>query len=79
VAKQRTRKQKENPHWPYAHVKRQKNIGLEAKNDEVGHRKSADISAQEAQARSIKHDLVRSLILISFILCLELVIYLAWK
>jgi len=71
VAIHRTRKNKENPNYGFlvswapngAHVKRERHIDPEPKLAQI----------------SVKKDIVRSLILVSLILILELVVYLAWS
>lgn len=82
----RTREKKENPHYGFlvswepgkAGVNRE-SISTKVKlNSRVGGRKRADILAQASQARTLKKDIIRSLILISLVLILELVVYLAW-
>jgi len=40
--------------------------------------KNADILAQEGSDKKIRSDIIKSLILVSFILSLELVVYLVW-
>ena len=82
----RTRSQKENPHhqftlsWkPEGSVNRQINIGSKAKTPASKSTKSADLLAKDASGSLVKHSILKSLITVSFILCLELVIYLAWK
>jgi hypothetical protein len=93
MAKYRTRKQKEKARhhfllsWqpeaknrpPEAGVKGQNNIGYEAKFKVSEEQKNANNMAQEASTKAIKYNIIKSLIMVSFILCLELVIYLAWK
>jgi len=67
----RTRKNKDNPNYGFlvswksseARVKRERKIESEPKLAQI----------------SVKKDIVRSLILVSLILILELVVYLAWK
>ena len=75
MAIHRTRQNKENPHYSFlvswepgkmssqAHVKREGKIAPEAKLANL----------------SVKKDIFRSLILISFMLALEVVVYLAWN
>lgn len=41
--------------------------------------KNADILAQEGSAKAVKSNIIKSLILVSFILSLELVVYLVWS
>lgn len=84
MGKHRTRKEKETAKHQFtlsweARVKRQKNIGSNDLNSSSNKPKSAETSAQDAYQPNIKRDLFKSLILVSFILCLELVIYLARK
>jgi hypothetical protein len=86
---QRTRKQKENVHHNFVlswnpsqlpiGVKGQKNIGHEAKMSTGKMAKNADLLAQEALSNPTKHNIIKSLIIISLILCLELVIYSLWN
>jgi hypothetical protein len=65
------RKEKENPNYGFlvswapseARVKRERKIEPEANYAQI----------------SVKKDIVRSLILVSLILAIELVVYLAWK
>ena len=40
--------------------------------------KNADILAQEGSGKNVRKDIIKSLILVSFILSLELVVYLIW-
>ncbi len=71
MAVHRTRKNKENPNYGFlvswtpgeARVKRERKIEREPKLAQI----------------SVKKDIVRSLILISLVLILELVVYLAWS
>ena len=41
--------------------------------------KKADVSAQEGSFKTVGSDIIKSLILASFILSLELVVYLVWS
>jgi hypothetical protein len=41
--------------------------------------KRAEIQAKEDSTHRIKKDIIKSLILVSFIVALELVVYLAWS
>lgn len=90
MAIQRTRKEKENPHYSFLyswkptepHVKREKKFSQNAsvsmpENPKMANK--AESQAKEPQARNIKKDIVRSLIVISLILALEVVVYLAWN
>ena len=87
MAEHRTRKNKETPHYGFLvswqpsndSVKGESKISLDSKNSSGKHIKSADILAQEANTRSIKKDIIKSLILVSLIFSFELVIYLAWN
>lgn len=85
----RTRKAKRNPNYSFlvswdqkqtkkAHVKRETKIGTHhaPASNKVG--KNADSLAQAETGALIKKDIIRSLIVISLILILELVVYLAW-
>ena len=87
MAVQRTRKNKENPHYNFlyswtpseARVKREsdsKQIPLVRKSAQP---KRAEIQAKDEATPRIKKDIIRSLILVSFMLALEVVVYLAWK
>jgi len=89
MSKRRTRKQKEkakhqftfpsSPGVSQARVKGQNNIGYEAKISQDEGSKSADLTAQAGSTPSAKRDIIKSLLLVSFILSLELVVYLAWN
>ncbi len=92
MAKHRTKKQKINPHHSFllswsnepkkpsfkASVKGQNTIALGSKNSHSEVVKMADESAKESHIQDIKRSVLTSLILASFILGLEVVIYLAW-
>jgi len=41
--------------------------------------KNADILAQEGSGKKVRSDIIKSLILVSFVLSLELVVYLVWS
>jgi hypothetical protein len=83
----RTRKNKENPHYNFlyswapseAHVKRESVLTNKEAVVKLSASKRAEIQAKEESFGRIKKDIVRSLILVSFILILELVVYLAWS
>lgn len=83
----RTRKDKVTPHYGFLVswkptdrlVKGESKISHDSLNTNGKHIKSADVLAQEVNSRSTKKDIIKSLILVSLILGLELVIYLAWK
>jgi len=87
MAEHRSRKNKVAPHYGFlvswqptqSTVKGESKISLDSKNSQGKHIKNADILAQELNTRSIKKDIIKSLILVSLILCAELVIYLAWS
>lgn len=89
MAIQRTRKEKEKPHYGFliswqpeankkTSVNRESKIASIAPSASIRHRKNADSLAQEARSLDAKKSIVRSLIIISLILILELVVYLAW-
>lgn len=87
MAVHRNRKNKENPHYGFlvswkpneAHVKREPALEKKLGSDKADKVKKADYMAQQTGSRSIKKNLIKSLILVSFILILEVVIYLAWN
>ena len=87
MAIQRTRKDKENPHYnflyswtpPEAHVNRELKSGDKALTVRLSASKKAEIQAKDDSMGRIKKDIIKSLILISFIIILELVVYLAWS
>ncbi|HET7099323.1 MAG TPA: hypothetical protein VFI61_03770 [Patescibacteria group bacterium] len=81
----RTRKNKVDPHYGFLVSWKPREAGvkgeLESKNKsnvyEAKNSKKADLLAKELTSRPIKKDIIKSLILVSLILILELVIYLA--
>lgn len=86
----RIRKNKENPHYGFlvswepkrekkAHVKGETKFSTNDTSASIRHGKKADSLAQAEIGASVKKDVVRSLIIISLILILELVVYLAWN
>ena len=90
MAIERTRKNKENPHYGFlvswqpkpasqARVKGESNSDKITVSATLSHGKRAESLAQEASNEGTKKNIIRSLILISFILILELVVYLAWN
>lgn len=87
MAIHRTRKNKENPHYGFLvswqpaepHVKGESKIESKAISFEAKGPKKADILAQAETGRFIKKDILKSLILVSLILILELVVYFAWS
>ena len=90
MAIHRTRENKENPHYGFlvswqpkdrsqARVKGESKFEKFASPATSRHEKNAVSMAQGTLALGIKKSIIRSLILISFILILELVVYLAWN
>ncbi|MGA3291794.1 MAG: hypothetical protein ABSC49_01455 [Candidatus Microgenomates bacterium] len=90
MAIERTRKNKENPHYGFlvswqpkepsgTHVKGESRSDKISSPATVRHEKKAEYLAQDGSASKTRKNILRSLILISFILFLELVIYLAWS
>lgn len=83
----RTRKNKENPHYNFLYswtpsepgVKRETNLEDKKINMKLSPSKMAEIQAKEDSAVRIKKDILKSLILVSLVLILELVVYLAWS
>jgi hypothetical protein len=85
----RTRKNKENPHYGFliswdpnqekkGRVKGETEIAQKSISASYRHKKNAESLAQDEVGALAKKGIVRSLILISLILILELVVYLAW-
>ena len=92
MAKRRTRKQKEKAQhqllvtWKptkkassQAHVKGQLENSLKKADEARLNIKKADNLEQEAHFEPIRKDILKSLLLASFVLALELVIYLVWS
>lgn len=90
MAIQRTRKNKENPHYGFlvswqpkapsqARVKGESKLEKFLSPATTRHGEKAVSMAQGALASGTKKSIIRSLILIGFILILELVVYLAWN
>ena len=88
MAELRSRKNKENPHYNFlvswqpkplsqAHVKREQTTDEIQNLATLRHTKSAESKALGVSNVHTKKSIVRSLILIGFILILELVVYLA--
>jgi hypothetical protein len=91
MARRRTRKEKEKTHYSFtisyqptevartsqAHVKGQFKTHSQGQIGQNLHEKKAKRSAQELDIEFIKHDIVKSAALVSLILALEVVIYLA--
>jgi len=81
----RTRKNKENPHYNFLyswtpsepHVKRELNLDDKKISVKLSASKKADIQAKEDSEGRIKKDIIKSLILVSFVLIAEVVVYLA--
>ena len=87
---QRTRKNKKIPNYGFlvswdqnqskqSSVKGETKFGDINKTASIRHGKRADSLAQAEANTYVKRDLIRSLIIISLILILELVVYLAWN
>ena len=64
---------------PQSDVNRQINIGSTAKTAGSKDAERADLLAKGELGSNTKRAIIKSLITVSFILCLELVIYLAWN
>lgn len=90
MAVTRTRKNKKSPHYGFlvswdqnsskiASVKGETKIDKISSSASSRHGKRADSLAQAEANTYVKKDLIRSLIIISLILILELVVYLAWN
>ena len=88
MAVHRTRKQKETPHYQFlvswqpkgasqAHVKGESASGEKPATHTHAHPKRANLLAKDDASPGNKKDIIRSLILVSFILILEIVVYLA--
>lgn len=88
MAEHRTRKSKENPHYQFlyswdqkakfqARVKGESEAPENLLTHESQPSKKANVMAKDGQSTRIKKDIVRSLVLVSFVLALELVLYLA--
>lgn len=87
MATHRTRREKENPRYNFlyswtpseARVNRESKSAAGAQTPKIVASKRAEIQAKDEANERIKKDIIKSLILISFILALEVVVYLAWK
>lgn len=85
MATKKNRHEKANPHYnflvswqpPEARVKGEMKSGTSNVSQKLSNAKKADILAQESKIKATKKDLLKSLILVSFVLILELVVYLA--
>jgi hypothetical protein len=64
---------------PEAHVNRELKSDDKATSVRLSASKKAEIQAKDDSMSRIKKDIIKSLILISFIIILELVVYLAWS
>ena len=81
----RTRKNKENPHYNFLyswtpsepHVKRESTLDEKKISVKLSASKKAEIQAKEDSEGRIKKDIIKSLILVSFVLIAEVVVYLA--
>lgn len=90
MAIHRTKKQKETTHYPFlvswtpklgseARVKGESKLAKTMPVPKLTRAERADLLAKDASLGRIKKDIIRSLILVSFILALEVVVYLAWS
>jgi len=91
VTKRRTKKQKKNPKHPFlvswegssanlsheSTVKGQNKTPAKANSTKSGESKNAYLLEKGANLASVRHDIIKSLIITSFILGLEVVIYLS--
>lgn len=85
--KDRTLRDKENPHYNFLYswtpsklgVKRETDLGEKKINVKLSASKMAEIQAKEDSFVRIKKDIIKSLILVSLILMVEVVVYLAWS
>lgn len=89
MAEHRTRKRKEDTHYPFLvswqpKASKDKPVkgNLELVNHAPHHKASAsekaDILAKGETDKRIKKDIIRSIIIVSLVLALEVVLYLAW-
>ena len=81
VAARRTRKQKENPHRPFLYSWNQDSAKVNKNEPVEAHvKRESKIEAKMDNALiTAKKDIVKSLLLASLILSLEVVIYLGWN
>lgn len=85
MAVHRTRKNKENPHYNFLYswkpseprVNRESNLPEKTLKTGQSHTKRANLLAKDDETPRIKKDIIKSLILVSFVLILEMMIYLA--
>jgi hypothetical protein len=92
VAKKRTKKQKQNVKHPFLvswdpklsqaqsliSVKGQKNKSASTKSRDSTKSKNAYLLEKDTYLASVRHDILKSLAITSFILGLEVMLYLAW-
>lgn len=86
MAKRRTKKQKEkakhtfNLSWSPSEPDVKGQFNFEPKRPRAGlrHKESALSLAKDGSLASIKKDILKSLVIVSLILALEVVLYLAW-
>jgi hypothetical protein len=64
---------------PEARVKGESALTHKSTSVKLSASKNAEIQAKEDSLARIKKDIIKSLILVSFIIILELVVYLAWS
>jgi hypothetical protein len=84
---QRTRKNKESAHYGFLYSWQPSETGVKgelgksktAKKFKAKTNKKADNLAQESTGLNIKKDIFRSLLVVSLVMILEIVIYLAWN
>ena len=87
MAIKRNRENKKHPHYGFlvswepnqAHVKRESKSGQNDKLSEANEPKRAKRSDKVVNAKDVKKDIVRSLIVVGIVLTLEVVVYLAWN
>ncbi len=85
MAVHRTRKNKENPHYNFSyswqpsepHVKGESNLPEKTFKAGQSYTKRANLLAKDDSLPRIKKDIIKSLVIVSFILILEVVVYLA--
>lgn len=88
MAQHRTRKQKETPHYQFmvswqpkdssqAHVKGESASTKNPTKLSHNNAKSANLLTKDGVTLKVKKDIIKSLIVVSFVLILEVVVYLA--
>ena len=85
MAVHRIRKNKERPHYNFLyswqpskpHVKGESKLPEKTLKAGQGHAKRANLLAKDDNLPRIKKDIIKSLVMVSFILILEVVVYLA--